>query len=143
MNQDPTIGQVAKAAGVGVETVRFYERKGLVARPARAEGGFRRYPPETVSRVRFIRNTQKLGFTLREIAELLALRADPSCEEVRARAEDKLAGINGKIASLERMRAVLEELVGRCRAFGTGTECPILAAMEWETEDPGGGVEKS
>ncbi|MDW7709918.1 MAG: MerR family DNA-binding protein [Deferrisomatales bacterium] len=143
MNQDPTIGQVAKAAGVGVETVRFYERKGLVARPARAERGFRRYPPETVSRVRFIRRAKKLGFTLREIAELLDLRADPSCDEVRARAEGKLADITGKIASLERMRAVLEELVGRCRTFGTGTECPILAAMEWETEDPGGGVEKS
>ncbi|MDF1552859.1 MAG: MerR family DNA-binding protein [Deferrisomatales bacterium] len=142
MNPDPTIGQVAKAAGVGVETVRFYERKGLVSRPERAERGFRRYPPETVSRVRFIRRAKKLGFTLREIAELLALRADPSCEEIRARAEDKLASINGKITSLERMRAVLEELVGRCRAFGSGAECPILAAMEQEMVGPEEGAEK-
>lgn len=125
-----TIGQVAKRAGVGVETVRFYERKGLVRQPERPEGGVRRYPAETVSRVRFVRHAKELGFSLREVAELLALRQTPSCEDVRARAEAKIADIDRKLAALEHMRDALEGLVAQCRASGRGAGCPILQAME-------------
>jgi MerR family transcriptional regulator, copper efflux regulator len=87
-----TISKAARAAGVGVETVRFYERRRLIARPAKPpDGGFRRYPPETIERIRFVRQAQGLGFSLREIGELLSLRADPStdCGQVRERAVAK------------------------------------------------------
>lgn len=138
--KEPTIGQVAKVAGVGVETIRFYERQGLIERPERLESGFRRYPPGTVDRVRFVRRAKELGFTLREAAELLDLRMEPevSCDDVRARAEAKLAAIEDKLAALARMREILGDLVAACARQGRTGPCPILAAMERETEDPGG-----
>jgi MerR family mercuric resistance operon transcriptional regulator len=98
-----TIGKAARKAGVGVETIRFYERKGLIDRPPRPNvGGFRVYPVETVERIRFIRQAQELGFSLREILELLSLRADPEsdCADVRERAEAKLREVTRKIAGL-------------------------------------------
>ncbi len=106
-----TIGRLADAAGVGVETVRFYERRGLIQQPPKPSGtGFRVYPEETERRIRFIRQGQELGFSLREIQELLSLRADPAANsaDVRARATAKLAEVNRKITELERVRAALE-----------------------------------
>ena len=127
-----TIGQVAKQAGVGVETLRFYEREGLIAEPERLPSGYRQYPPEAVRRVRFIRRAKELGFTLKEIQELLDLRVDPgsTCRDIRSRAEAKIVDIDQRIASLERMRCALSRLAGRCLGAGPTSECPILEEID-------------
>ena len=107
-----TIGEVAKAAGVGVETVRFYERKLLIPQPRRPASGRRQYDEEIARRIRFIRRAQDLGFSLTEVKQLLNLRLDPrrSCSEVKAEAESKIAAIDERIASLRRMRKSLFSL---------------------------------
>lgn len=133
-----TIGQLAGLADVGVETVRFYEREGLIEKPPTPASGYRQYPPETVARIRFIRRAKDLGFSLKEIRELLALRLDPqtTCGDVRARAQEKLLDIRERIAVLDRMRAALERLTAACSGDGSVSECPILEAMdETNTED--------
>ena len=132
-----TIGQLASHAGVGVETIRFYEREGLLAEPERKPSGYRQYPREVVRRVRFIRHAKELGFTLKEIQELLELRVDPqsSCGDVRERAAGKIADIEERIASLGRMKAALERLERSCRGRGPTSECPILE--ELDREEPG------
>ena len=124
--------EVAERSGIGLEALRFYERRGLVPEPPRAANGYREFPVETVARVRFIRRAQQIGFSLEEIAELLGLRvdADVDCEEVRGRAEAKLAEVEGKLRDLERIRTTLEELVGKCLDQSSSGECPILAALE-------------
>ncbi len=135
-----TIGTVARAGGVGVETVRFYERKGLIERPPKPSGSaFRSYPEETVRRLRFIRQAQELGFTLREIAELLSLRADPGadCAEVRERAMVKLEEVDRRMVSLAQLRAALDELVAACPGEGALRSCTILQAMEASAERAG------
>jgi MerR family mercuric resistance operon transcriptional regulator len=126
------IGQVAQQANVGVETIRFYERKGLIERPARPVSGFRRYPPEVVDRVRFYQHAKGLGFSLREAAELLALRLNPevSCGDVRTRALAKVSDIEAKVRALERMRGILTDLISRCSGEGPTGDCPILHALE-------------
>lgn len=128
------ISEAAKAAGVGVETIRFYERKGLVEQPKRPVmgGGFRFYSGETIERIRFIRQAQEIGFSLREIKELLALRVDPAadCGEVRTHARAKLDEVNRKIASLTQMQGALEELIDACPGHGAALgECSILEAL--------------
>lgn len=127
------ISEAAKAAGVGVETIRFYERKGLVAQPTRppAGGGFRSYPVETVARIRFIRQAQDIGFSLREIQELLSLQGDPGadCGDVRAHAQAKLDEVNRKITSLMSMKEALEALIEGCPGEGALGKCSILAAL--------------
>jgi MerR family copper efflux transcriptional regulator len=130
--QSLSIGQIAEAAGVGVETVRFYERKGLIEEPPRREARHRRYPPETVTRIRFIRGAQNLGFSLREIEELLALRISPgtSKAEVKMRAEAKVAEITEKMQDLQRMRDTLLKLIGACEGTGPLEDCPILDAFD-------------
>src|SRR3954451_20796962 len=107
-----TIGTVARRAGVGVETVRFYEREGLLDEPARRASGYRQYAEEAIDRLRFIRRAKQLGFTLREIKGLLALRLDAGAEraDVRRHAEAKIADIDAKIADLARMREALVRL---------------------------------
>lgn len=127
-----TIGRLAKAAGVGVETVRFYERKGLIARPPRPQNGFRSYPPATIAQIRFIREAQELGFTLREAAELLALRADPGadCAAVRRQAEAKLRDVDAKARRLAAMRHALQALIAACPGQGSTVACGILDALE-------------
>jgi MerR family transcriptional regulator, copper efflux regulator len=127
-----TIGQVAGRSGVGVETVRFYEREGLIPQPPRPESGFRRYPQDAVSRIRFIQRSKALGFSLREIKELLSLRVDTatSCGEVKKRAEAKILDIEGKIHSLQEMSNALARLTAACRGKGPTGECPILEALE-------------
>jgi MerR family mercuric resistance operon transcriptional regulator len=132
-----TIGQLAKAAGVGVETVRFYERGGLLPLPARRQSGYRQYSQDAVRRVRFIRRAKDLGFTLKEIGELLDLRVDRrrSCADVRALARAKIADVDTKINDLAHMRAALERLARACRGTGPTIECPILEALEHEESE--------
>lgn len=127
-----TIGALARRAGVGVETVRFYERRGLVRRPARPRAGYRSYPAEAVGRIRFIRNAQGLGFTLQEIKDLLALRATAgtSCAAVRSRASAKVADVKRRLAELDRIRLALEKLIGVCPGRGALTDCTILEALD-------------
>jgi MerR family mercuric resistance operon transcriptional regulator len=127
-----TIGQVARSAGVGLETVRFYERQGLLPEPPRKESGYRQYPEDIVPRLRFIRGAKELGFSLKEIKELLALRVDPAttCAEVRGRARAKIADIDEKIQALQRMRRVLHKLTAACSGRGPITDCPILDALQ-------------
>jgi MerR family mercuric resistance operon transcriptional regulator len=136
-----TIGRLAKQAGVGVETIRFYEREGLIAQPDRRPSGYRQYPPEAVRRVRFIRHAKELGFTLREIQELLGLRVDPrsTCADVRGRAKAKIADIEERIASLQRMKGALERLCRKCRGREPATECPILDELDREENGHGYG----
>ena len=133
---DMTISRAARKAGVGVETIRFYEREGLIAQPGRRPSGYRQYPPDVVRRVRFIRHAKDLGFTLKEIQELLELRVDPTstCEDVRKRARGKVADIEERIASLERMKAALVRLGRKCRGKGPTSECPILEELDRDEE---------
>ncbi len=128
-----TISKAAKRAGIGIETVRFYERRGLIDQPLKpAAGGFRDYPPETVSRLRFIREAQELGFSLDEIAELLSLRADPkaNCAQVQRRAEVKLAEVLRKIERLNDIGTALGRLIAACPGKGALGACSILEALE-------------
>ncbi len=126
-----TIGALARRTGVGVETIRFYERKGLVRRPTRPGTGFRVYPEDTVARIRFIRQAQTLGFTLQEIAGLLALRVAPGtdCAAVRSRAVAKLASVQARLAELERIRGALAKLIAACPGRGAVTTCTILGVL--------------
>ncbi|GAB4364654.1 MAG: Hg(II)-responsive transcriptional regulator MerR [Deltaproteobacteria bacterium] len=126
-----TIGQVARISGVGVETVRFYEREGLIRRPPRPDNGYRRYPEEAVSRIRFVQRSKALGFSLREIRDLLSMRADAatSCGEVLKRAEEKIRDIENKIQALRKMKRALENLTETCRGKGPTGGCPILEAL--------------
>ena len=127
-----SIGQTARSAGVGVETVRFYERRGLIEPPPRTESGYRQYPEDVVVRLGFIRRAKELGFTLNEIKELLSLRLEPAsaCEDVRRQADLKIASIEEKIHDLQGMKTALAELVDACQGQGTTSECPILDALD-------------
>jgi MerR family mercuric resistance operon transcriptional regulator len=127
-----TIGEVAKQAQVRIETLRYYERTGLVASPPRNASNYRLYPQETVRRVQFIKRTQELGFSLKEIMELLALRASPEtpCADIRSRAFDKITAIEEKIRTLNAMKHALAKLVDACSGQGEITDCPILAALD-------------
>ncbi|UCE88598.1 MAG: heavy metal-responsive transcriptional regulator [Pseudomonadota bacterium] len=127
-----SIGQLAKAAGVSVETVRFYERKGLLPKPRRSASGYRQYSEESVRRLRFVQRAKDVGFTLGEIGELLALRTEPnaSCADVRARAATKIALIDEKLTALSRMKRALGQLAERCTGEGPVSGCPILDALE-------------
>ena len=127
-----TIGQLAQRAGVGVETIRFYEREGLIAEPPRRPSGYRDYAPEAVTRIVFIRRAKNLGFSLKEISELLELRVRPrrNCTLVKRNADTKIADIDTKIVSLRRMRKALLELTKACDQLTPTTECPILASLD-------------
>ena len=131
-----TIGQVARCAGIGIETVRFYERQGLLEEPARKESGYRQYPEDVVTRLRFIKRGKELGFSLKEIKELLFLRVDPetTCAEVRSRAQAKIADVEEKIQALQRIKKALVGLTAACRGHGPTSECPILDALDKEGE---------
>jgi len=129
-----TIGEVAKQAHVRIETLRYYERMGLVAPPPRNGSNYRLYPEETVRRVQFIKRAQQLGFSLKEITELLALRAtlETPCADIRTRAVAHIDTIEGKIRALHAMKAVLTQLVAECPGQGAITDCPILASLDAE-----------
>lgn len=129
-----TAGRVAKAGGVSIQTVRYYERRRLLACDRRTESGYRLYTPEAVRVIRFIKNAQELGFTLDEIAKLLRLRVGrkTQCGAVRRQAEARLEVVHGKIAGLRAMERVLERLVRTCAAKATTASCPILDSLEEE-----------
>ena len=129
-----TIGEVAQHAHVRIETLRYYERIGLVAPPPRNGANYRLYPQETMRRVQFIKRAQALGFSLKEIIELLALRATPEtpCADIRMRALDKITAIEEKIEALNAMKYALAKLVDACSGQGEITDCPILAALDTE-----------
>lgn len=127
-----TIGQLAERAGVNIQTVRYYERRGLMPKPARTGTGYRQYPPDATDRLRFIKRAQDLGFSLEEIAELLALRVEhaSACAAVEARAREKIALVEHKMGELERMKRTLQRLAAACEAREPTGDCPILEALE-------------
>src|SRR5207248_2586268 len=129
-----TIGDVAKQAKVRIETLRYYEREGLVASPPRSLSHYRLYPEDTVRRVQFIKRAQELGFSLKEIKDLLSLRVEPttSCADVHTRALEKIATIETKIRALHAMKRALAQLVAECPGEGIVTDCPILASLDAE-----------
>lgn len=132
MNTQPThltIGAFAAAAGVNVETIRFYQRKGLLREPGRAYGTIRRYGESDVARVKFVKSAQRLGFSLDEIAGLLLLEDGTHCSAARAVATQKLDDVRGKLDDLRRIETVLAQLVDRCRTTRGDVTCPIIAAL--------------
>lgn len=131
-----TIGQVAKHAGVGVETLRFYEREGLIEEPPRRDSGYRQYNEDVVKRIQFIKRAQESGFSLKEIAEVLRLRVTPdtSCEEVKRRAEAKIADVERKLEDLLRIKRALVQVAQSCTGQGPITACPILDFLEGQDE---------
>lgn len=126
-----TSGQAAKAAGVGVETLRFYEREGLLPKPSRRDSGYRVYSPATVERLTFIKRAKRLGFTLKEIRALLRLRDDPKAgrREVRAMTAEKVADLDAAIGDLQAKRAELLALAAECTGDGPAAECPIVVGL--------------
>lgn len=126
MSENLTIGALARRAGVHVETIRYYQRRDLLQEPPKPTGGFRRYTPDAVKRVRFIKRAQALGFTLEEIAGLLALGERQACAETRRIAAHKLELIEAKIADLAKMKKSLSRLVRACDASFAGARCPII-----------------
>ena len=136
------IGEVARLAGVGVETVRFYERRGIIPEPPRRRSGYREFPPETVTQIRFVRRAKELGFSLDEIGELLALRVDPRAtrQDVRRHVQKKMHTVDQKIARLRDIRAALAHLEASCDGVGPATDCSILAVLEdGQSETPADG----
>jgi len=132
-----TTGQLAKQAQVNVETIRYYERRGLLPEPPRRWSGYREYSRANVAHLRFIKRAKELGFSLSEISELLSLRVDPdtTCDDVQQRTEIKIADIEAKIQTLERMKKALKKLVAACSGRGPTSACPILEALETREEE--------
>lgn len=127
-----TIGQTAAAANVNVQTIRYYERRGLLAAPQRTAAGYRQYYEDAVQRLRFIKHAQELGFSLREIQDLLALRVrhTRACDAVERKTRQKIALVERKIDDLQRIKLTLEQLAAACAARQPTDECPILNALE-------------
>ncbi len=128
MKEKLTIGKLAQKSDVGVETVRFYERKGLITQPSK-QGGFRHYPEDYISRIKFIKRSQELGFTLKEAAELLELKLDRNakCSDVLLRTQAKIDEVNEKIADLKKMKKSLMQLAVCCEDTNVAlSDCPIL-----------------
>jgi Hg(II)-responsive transcriptional regulator len=138
-----TIGAVARLALVPLDTVRYYERRGLLPEPPRTTSGYRQYPASTVRRITFIRRAQALGFTLEEIADLLALQDRPEggCRAVERQAQSAVARIDAKLGELNRMRGALTRLVTGCRDNHRSDECPMLEALDALPDDPMHGQE--
>jgi MerR family transcriptional regulator, copper efflux regulator len=134
------IGEVAKRAEVGIETIRYYEREGLLSEPERRPSGYRQYDESVVPRLQFIRRSKELGFTLREIGELLGLWFDnkTKCVHVRQRAEQKIQDIEAKIASLQKMKRSLRKLIRTCENRNSMEACPLLDGLDGETRSTGG-----
>jgi MerR family transcriptional regulator, mercuric resistance operon regulatory protein len=132
MNISPgnaTIGVLAEAAGVNVETIRFYQRKRLMPEPKRPPGGIRRYGAEELARLRFIRTAQSLGFSLDEIAELLKLADGTHCGEARRLAERKLEDVREKLAVLRQIESALGGLIARCSSVRGSVKCPLISSL--------------
>ncbi|MCW8908870.1 MAG: helix-turn-helix domain-containing protein [Sedimenticola sp.] len=134
-----TIGKLAKQTGLGVETLRYYERRGLIEPQSRTGSGYRLYDDDAGRRLRFIRRAQSLGFSLDQVAELLSLsdRPEKSAAEVKQLAREKIADIESRIHDLERMKSALSVLEDQCPGHaGTTAECPILAALNRQNQEP-------
>jgi MerR family mercuric resistance operon transcriptional regulator len=129
MAKGMTIGVAAREAGVGVETIRFYQRRGLIGAPDKPFGGYRHYTSEIVKRIRFIKRAQSLGFSLDEIVTLLRLDSARACAETRDLARGKLRVIERKLADLEQMREALATLVAQCDPGQPGSDCPIIRRL--------------
>lgn len=127
---DLTIGAFAEAAGVNVETIRFYQRKGLLPEPDKPYGSIRRYGESDVARVRFVKSAQRLGFSLDEVAGLLTLDDGAHCDEARELAEHKLTDVRSKLADLRRIESVLATLVHDCCVSHGKVSCPLIAALQ-------------
>ncbi len=127
-----SIGQVATAADVNIQTIRYYERRGLFAAPKRTPAGYRQYAEEAVHRLRFIKHAQDLGFSLQEIEELLALRVrhGAACDVVERKTRKKIEVVQQRIRDLQRMKRTLERLAAACAVRRPTTECPILEVLE-------------
>ena len=133
MNDHPetlTIGAVAASAEVGVETIRFYQRKGLLDEPERPQGGIRRYGQPDVARVRFIKSAQRLGFSLEEVAGLLVLEDGTHCDDARALAQGKLADVRARLADLRRIERALKTMIDRCSEHRGNICCPMISALQ-------------
>lgn len=134
-----SIGQLASAAGVTVETLRFYEKQGLLSEPQRTDSGYRQYPPDSIKRVRFIQHAKQVGFTLNDIGELLALRQDQNtaCADIKSRAIRKIEEVDQKIRELERIRDALQRMAQKCSGAGALSDCPILEELDDQEENNG------
>ncbi len=128
------IGEIAQAAGVGIDAIRFYEREGLLPEPARRPSGYREYSPDAVLDLRFIKRAKELGFSLKEISELLSISREPDATagDVKKLAEEKLADLEDKIRSLQRMKRALRKVAESCPGRGSTSDCSILSSL---TED--------
>jgi len=127
-----TVSQLAKQAGVNAQTIRYYEREGLLPKPPRTAGGYRAFPPDSARRVRFIKRAQELGFTLDEARELLVLREHPemACPEMLRRAQRKLTDIAEKLRALQAIQRELARLAKACAGRARPHSCPLLEALE-------------
>ena len=125
-----TIGALAETAGVNVETIRFYQRKGLMPEPEKPYGSIRRYGAAELALVRFIKSAQRLGFSLEEVGELLKLEDGARCSEARQLAEQKLVDVRQKLSDLQRIESVLAGLVARCSAVRGRVNCPLIASLQ-------------
>jgi MerR family copper efflux transcriptional regulator len=126
------VGEVAKQAGVNLQTIHYYERRGLLPKPPRTGSNYRAFPEDAVLRVRFIKRAQELGFSLKDIKELLSLRAAPGakCADVLSRAKAKVQDIDEKISTLRRMRTALSKLMDECEGALPVSQCPILESLD-------------
>ena len=125
-----TTGQLARETGVNIETIRYYERRGLIPEPPRRESGYREYTPKYIERIHFIKRAQALGFTLKEISELLAVAdGNPACKDIRKFAEDKVKDIETRIHDLQKMKTVLKDLIKKCLGKRKISECPIIESL--------------
>ncbi|WP_377895828.1 Hg(II)-responsive transcriptional regulator [Alteromonas sp. R78001] len=123
-----TIGKIAKLIGVNKETIRFYERNGLISQPQKPSEGYRVYPKETVDRIRFIKRAQELGFTLKEIESLLSLNSE-CCSKVEELAKQKLASVQSKLDDLKKLENVLSKSITLCQKNADNSACPIINAL--------------
>lgn len=128
------IGEVAQKAGINIETIRYYERKGIIKRPIKPETGYREYSEDVVAIIKFIKNAQRLGFSLSEIVGLLSLKFDPNkdCSLVKSQALDKITEIEKKIKALSLMKKSLQEITNKCNGLGSTSTCNILNALDSE-----------
>ena len=126
------IGQVARRAGIGIDAIRYYERRGLIQEPARKASGYRQYTEEVIARLRFVKRAKELGFSLDEIRELLSLKLNPAlnASKVKQHVEAKIADIAEKVRTLQRMKRALKKLSAACTEYGSTSECPILDALD-------------
>lgn len=129
MAPEMTIGELAEAAGVNVETVRYYHRRGLLPAPERPVGGIRRYPPEALARLRFVKRSQALGFSLDDVEALLSLDDGRTCSTARAIGEHKLADIRQRLRDLRTLEKALKVLVDRCSVTNGRVKCPLIEAL--------------